>query len=398
MNILVINCGSSSLKFQMIDAETEKLIAKGLCERIGIEGSQMTYTPTGGEKQKRAVPMPDHKAAIKLVLEALTDPSFGAIRDLKEIGAVGHRIVHGGEKFAASTLIDEKVLEAIRECNDLAPLHNPANLIGIEACQALMPGVPMAAVFDTAFHQTMPEEAYLYGIPYHYYEDYKIRRYGFHGTSHSYVSGEAAKLLGKPYEELKLIVCHLGNGASVSAVKNGRCVDTSMGLTPLEGLIMGTRSGDLDPAIIEFLCNREKKDVHEILNVLNKESGVLGLSGGFSSDFRDLEDAYQEGQENAVRTMKAFAYRVVKYIGAYTAAMNGVDAICFTAGLGENSPFIRNMICEYLGYLGITLDQEANGKRGENILISTPDSRTKVLVIPTNEELAIARETYALVK
>ena len=398
MTILVINCGSSSLKFQLIDAETEKLIAKGLCERIGIEGSQMTYTPTGGEKQKRAVPMPDHKAAIKLVLEALTDLSFGAIKDLKEIGAVGHRIVHGGEKFAASTLIDENVLEAIRECNDLAPLHNPANLIGIEACQALMPGVPMAAVFDTAFHQTMPEEAYLYGIPYHYYENYKIRRYGFHGTSHSYVSREAAKLLGRPYEELKLIVCHLGNGASVSAVKNGRCVDTSMGLTPLEGLIMGTRSGDLDPAIIEFLCNREKKEVHEILNVLNKESGVLGLSGGFSSDFRDLEDAYQEGQENAVRTMKAFAYRVVKYIGAYTAAMNGVDAICFTAGLGENSPFIRNMICEYLGYLGITLDQEANGKRGENILISTPDSRTKVLVIPTNEELAIARETYALVK
>lgn len=398
MNILVINCGSSSLKFQLIDAETEKLIAKGLCERIGIEGSQMTYTPTGGEKQKRAVPMPDHKAAIKLVLEALTDPSFGAIKDLKEIGAVGHRIVHGGEKFAASTLIDEIVLEAIRECNDLAPLHNPANLIGIEACQALMPGVPMAAVFDTAFHQTMPEEAYLYGIPYHYYENYKIRRYGFHGTSHSYVSREAAKLLGRPYEELKLIICHLGNGASVSAVKNGRCVDTSMGLTPLEGLIMGTRSGDLDPAIIEFLCNREKKEVHEILNVLNKESGVLGLSGGFSSDFRDLEDAYQEGQENAVRTMKAFAYRVVKYIGAYTAAMNGVDAICFTAGLGENSPFIRNMICEYLGYLGIALDQEANGKRGENILISTPDSRTKVLVIPTNEELAIARETYALVK
>ena len=398
MNILVINCGSSSLKFQLIDAETEKLIAKGLCERIGIEGSQMTYTPTGGEKQKHAAPMPDHKAAIKLVLEALTDPSFGAIKDLKEIGAVGHRIVHGGEKFAASTLIDENVLEAIRECNDLAPLHNPANLIGIEACQALMPGVPMAAVFDTAFHQTMPEEAYLYGIPYHYYENYKIRRYGFHGTSHSYVSREAAKLLGRPYDELKLIVCHLGNGASVSAVKNGRCVDTSMGLTPLAGLIMGTRSGDLDPAIIEFLCNREKKEVHEILNVLNKESGVLGLSGGFSSDFRDLEDAYQEGQENAVRTMKAFAYRVVKYIGAYTAAMNGVDAICFTAGLGENSPFIRNMICEYLGYLGIALDQEANGKRGENILISTPDSRTKVLVIPTNEELAIARETYALVK
>ena len=398
MNILVINCGSSSLKFQLIDAQTEKLIAKGLCERIGIDGSQMTYTPDGGEKIKTVTPMADHTAAIKLVLDALTDEKTGVVKSLDEIGAVGHRIVHGGESFASSTLITEEVMKAIEECNDLAPLHNPANLIGIRACQELMEGTPMVAVFDTAFHQTMPEEAYLYGIPYHYYEDYKVRRYGFHGTSHSYVSHQAAKVLGKEYEELKIIVCHLGNGASVSAVKNGKCVDTSMGLTPLEGLIMGTRSGDMDPAIIEFLCNKEGKNVHEILNVLNKESGVLGLSGGFSSDFRDLEDAYAEDKEEAVRTMKAFSYRVAKYIGAYTAAMNGVDAICFTAGLGENSPFVRNMICSYLEYLGITLDQEANKKRGEDLVISTKDSRTNVLVIPTNEELAIARETYALVK
>ena len=398
MNILVINCGSSSLKFQLIDAQTEKLIAKGLCERIGIDGSQMTYTPDGGDKIKTVTPMADHTAAIKLVLDALTDEKTGVVKSLDEIGAVGHRIVHGGENFASSTLITEEVMKAIEECNDLAPLHNPANLIGIRACRELMTGTPMVAVFDTAFHQTMPEEAYLYGIPYHYYEDYKVRRYGFHGTSHSYVSHQAAKVLGRDYDDLKIIVCHLGNGASVSAVKNGKCVDTSMGLTPLEGLIMGTRSGDLDPAIIEFLCNKEGKDVHEMLNVLNKESGVLGLSGGFSSDFRDLEEAFDDGKENAIRTMKAFSYRVAKYIGAYTAAMNGVDAICFTAGLGENSSFVRNMICSYLGYLGIVLNQEANSKRGEDMIISTEDSRTKVLVIPTNEELAIARETYALVK
>ena len=398
MNILVINCGSSSLKFQLIDSQTEKLIAKGLCERIGIDGSQMTYTPDGGDKIKTVTPMADHTAAIKLVLDALTDEKTGVVKSLDEIGAVGHRIVHGGENFASSTLITEEVMKAIEECNDLAPLHNPANLIGIRACRELMTGTPMVAVFDTAFHQTMPEEAYLYGIPYHYYEDYKVRRYGFHGTSHSYVSHQAAKVLGRDYDDLKIIVCHLGNGASVSAVKNGKCVDTSMGLTPLEGLIMGTRSGDLDPAIIEFLCNKEGKDVHEMLNVLNKESGVLGLSGGFSSDFRDLEEAFDDGKENAIRTMKAFSYRVAKYIGAYTAAMNGVDAICFTAGLGENSSFVRNMICSYLGYLGIALNQEANSKRGEDMIISTEDSRTKVLVIPTNEELAIARETYALVK
>lgn len=398
MNVLVINCGSSSLKFQLINSNSEQVIAKGLCERIGIEGSQITYTPTGGEKVEKVTPMADHTTAIRLVLEALTDKEHGVVKSLDEIGAVGHRLVHGGEKFATSTVITEEVLKAIEECNDLAPLHNPANLIGIRACKELMPNTPMAGVFDTAFHQTMPEKAYLYGIPYHYYEDYKVRRYGFHGTSHSYVSHRAAQILNKDYTELKIIVCHLGNGASVSAIKNGKCVDTSMGLTPLEGLIMGTRSGDLDPAIIEFLCNKENKDVHEMLNVLNKESGVLGLSGGFSSDFRDLEKAYRAGEANAIRAMEGFAYRVAKYIGAYAAAMNGVDAICFTAGIGENNPLIRDMIASYLGYLGVSINEEANAKRGEDLVISTEESRTKILVISTNEELAIARETVALVQ
>lgn len=398
MNVLVINCGSSSLKFQLINSSSEQVIAKGLCERIGIEGSQITYTPTGGEKVEKVTPMADHTTAIRLVLEALTDKEHGVVKSLDEIGAVGHRLVHGGEKFAASTVITEEVLKVIEECNDLAPLHNPANLIGIRACKELMPNTPMVGVFDTAFHQTMPEKAYLYGIPYHYYEDYKVRRYGFHGTSHSYVSHRAAQILNKEYAELKIIVCHLGNGASVSAIKNGKCVDTSMGLTPLEGLIMGTRSGDLDPAIIEFLCNKENKDVHEMLNVLNKESGVLGLSGGFSSDFRDLEKAYRAGEANAIRAMEGFAYRVAKYIGAYAAAMNGVDAICFTAGIGENNPLIRDMIASYLGYLGVSINEEANAKRGEDLVISTDESRTKILVISTNEELAIARETVALVQ
>lgn len=398
MNILVINCGSSSLKFQLINSESEEVIAKGLCERIGIEGSCLTYTPQGGGKQKTEAPMADHTAAIKMVLDALTDEKTGVVKDLAEIEAVGHRIVHGGENFSQATLIDDEVIKAIEDCNDLAPLHNPANLIGIQACRALMPNTPMVCVFDTAFHQTMPEKAYLYGIPYEYYEKYKIRRYGFHGTSHSYVSKRAAQVLGAKYEDLKLIVCHLGNGASVSAVKNGECVDTSMGLTPLEGLIMGTRSGDLDPAIIEFLCHKENKSVDEVLNILNKKSGVLGMSKNLSSDFRDLEDAYLAGDENAVRTMDAFCYRVAKYVGAYTAAMNGVDAICFTAGLGENSPFVRDKVCEYLGYLGIELDEEQNHKRGEDLIITTPQSRTKVLAIPTNEELAIARETAALVR
>lgn len=401
MKILVINCGSSSLKFQLIDDETEQVAAKGLCERIGIEGSRLVYTPlTGakqGEKQITQTPMPDHTEAIRLVLDALTDQECGVVASLQDIGAVGHRIVHGGEKFSDAIVITDEVIAAIRECNDLAPLHNPANLIGIEACKKLMPDTPMVAVFDTAFHQTMPEEAYLYGIPYEYYEKYKLRRYGFHGTSHSYVSKRATAVLSRNYEDLKLIVCHLGNGASVSAVKHGKCVDTSMGLTPLEGLIMGTRSGDIDPAIIEFIAHKEGKSIDEIMTILNKKSGVLGLSGNFSSDFRDLEEAYEEGKEEAVRTMNAFAYRVAKYIGAYVAAMNGVDAICFTAGLGENSALIRKMVCNYLGYLGIELSEEANLQRGRELVITTPDSRTAVIVIPTNEELAIARETSRLV-
>lgn len=398
MNILVINCGSSSLKFQLIDSKSEQVIAKGLCERIGIEGSRIVYQKPGMDKKITQAPMEDHKVAIRMVIDALTDEEMGVVSSLSEIGAVGHRIVHGGEKFAASTLIDDEVIAAIEACSELAPLHNPANLIGIRACAELMPGTPMAAVFDTAFHQTMPEEAYLYGIPYSYYEKDKIRRYGFHGTSHSYVSKRAAQVLGEDITKLKLIVCHLGNGASVSAVKYGKSVDTSMGLTPLEGLIMGTRSGDIDPAIIEFIAHKEGKTLEEIMKILNKESGVLGVSGGLSSDFRDLEDSYLAGKPEGTRAMKTFAYRVAKYIGAYTAAMNGVDGICFTAGLGENSALVRSMICEYLGYLGVKLDQEQNKKRGEDLVISTADSNTKILVIPTNEELAIARETYALVK
>lgn len=398
MNILVINCGSSSLKFQLIDSKSEQVIAKGLCERIGIEGSRIVYQKPGMDKKITQAPMEDHKVAIRMVIDALTDAETGVVSSLSEIGAVGHRIVHGGEKFAASTLIDDEVIAAIEACSELAPLHNPANLIGIRACAELMPGTPMAAVFDTAFHQTMPEEAYLYGIPYSYYEKDKIRRYGFHGTSHSYVSKRAAQVLGEDITKLKLIVCHLGNGASVSAVKYGKSVDTSMGLTPLEGLIMGTRSGDIDPAIIEFIAHKEGKTLEEIMKILNKESGVLGVSGGLSSDFRDLEDSYLAGKPEGTRAMKTFAYRVAKYIGAYTAAMNGVNGICFTAGLGENSALVRSMICEYLGYLGVKLDQEQNKKRGEDLVISTADSNTKILVIPTNEELAIARETYALVK
>ena len=398
MNILVINCGSSSLKFQLIDSETEKCIAKGLCERIGIEGSQITYPPDGGEKEQTVTPMPDHTEAIRLVLEALTNEKTGVVKSLDEIGAVGHRIVHGGEKFAASTIITDEVMKAIEECNDLAPLHNPANLIGINACKKLMPTTPMVAVFDTAFHQTMPEEAYMYGLPYEYYEKYKIRRYGFHGTSHSYVSKKAAEVLGKKYEDLKIIVCHLGNGASVSAVKNGKCVDTSMGLTPLEGLIMGTRSGDIDPAIMEFIAHKEGKNIDEIMTVLNKKSGVYGLSNNLSSDFRDLEAGYNNGDAHCIRTMNTYCYRVAKYIGSYVAAMNGVDVICFTAGIGENAPLVRSLVCEHLGFLGVSIDEEANHKRGEEIAISTPDSKTTVMVIPTNEELAIARETVSLVK
>ena len=381
-----------------VDPVTEEVFAKGICERIGIDGSMITYTPAGGEKEKNVIPMADHTDAIRLVLEALTNEKTGVVKNLDEIGAVGHRVVHGGEKFSASVVITDEVMAAIEECNDLAPLHNPANLIGINACKTLMPDTPMVAVFDTAFHQTMPEEAYMYGLPYEYYQKYKVRRYGFHGTSHSYVSKKAAEDLGKNYEDLKIIVCHLGNGASVSAVKNGKCVDTSMGLTPLEGLIMGTRSGDIDPAIIEFLAHKENKSIDEIMTILNKKSGVLGLSDNLSSDFRDLEDGYFAGNEDAIRTMKTYCYHVAKYIGAYTAAMNGVDVICFTAGVGENGPLVRSMVCEYLGYLGIKLDEEANNKRGDDTVITTPDSATTVMFIPTNEELAIARETVRLVK
>ncbi|HIV91012.1 MAG TPA: acetate kinase [Candidatus Eisenbergiella stercoravium] len=398
MNILVINCGSSSLKFQLIDAQSEKLTAKGLCERIGIDGSRLVYTPAGGKKQITEAEMKDHKEAVSLVLKTLTNPDYGAVKDLSEIGAVGHRIVHGGENFSKATLITDEVKKAIADCSDLAPLHNPANLIGIEACEALMPSVPMVAVFDTAFHQTMPEESYLYAIPYRYYRDYRVRRYGFHGTSHEYVSSRAAAVLGRPVEELKIIVCHLGNGASISAVKNGKCLDTSMGLTPLEGLVMGTRSGDIDPAIVEFIANKEGKSVSEILRMLNKESGVYGLSDGFSSDFRDLEDAYEAGNENAKRAMEVYIHSVIKYIGAYTAEMNGVDAICFTAGVGENSPIIRDRILQHLMYMNITIDEVANHKRGEEVVISNPGPGPKVLVIPTNEELSIARQTYAIVK
>ena len=398
MNILVINCGSSSLKFQLIDAQSEKLTAKGLCERIGIDGSRLVYTPAGGKKQITEAEMKDHKEAVSLVLKTLTNPDYGAVKDLSEIGAVGHRIVHGGENFSKATLITDEVKKAIADCSDLAPLHNPANLIGIEACEALMPSVPMVAVFDTAFHQTMPEESYLYAIPYRYYRDYRVRRYGFHGTSHEYVSSRAAAVLGKPVEELKIIVCHLGNGASISAVKNGKCLDTSMGLTPLEGLVMGTRSGDIDPAIVEFIANKEGKSVSEVLRMLNKESGVYGLSDGFSSDFRDLEDAYEAGNENAKRAMEVYIHSVIKYIGAYTAEMNGVDAICFTAGVGENSPIIRDRILQHLMYMNITIDEVANHKRGEEIVISNPGPGPNVLVIPTNEELSIARQTYAIVK
>ena len=336
MNVLVINCGSSSLKFQLINAETEKVLAKGLCERIGIDG-RLTYQPAGGEKEKSDLAMPTHTEAIQFVIDALTNEKTGVVKSLDEIGAVGHRLVHGGEKFASSVVITDEVKKAVEECNDLAPLHNPANLIGVAACEKLMPGTPMVAVFDTAFHQTMPEKAYMYGLPYEYYEKYKVRRYGFHGTSHSFVSKETIKFANLDKDSAKVIVCHLGNGASISASIGGKCVDTSMGLTPLEGLIMGTRSGDLDPAIIEYLCNHENLTVSEMLNILNKKSGVLGMSGGISSDFRDIKAAMDDGNEVAKQTLEAYAYRVAKYIGSYVAAMNGVDAIAFTGGIGENA-------------------------------------------------------------
>ncbi|MBR2122370.1 MAG: acetate kinase [Lachnospiraceae bacterium] len=397
MNVLVINCGSSSLKFQVIDTESETLLAKGLCERIGIDGS-ISYenVARGLDKKTTATAIPNHKVAIELVLSAITAAEDGVVSSLDEIAAIGHRVVHGGERFTKPVLIDDDVIKGIAECADLAPLHNPANLTGIEACREVMPSTPMVAVFDTAFHQTMPSKAYMYAIPLKYYEDYKIRRYGFHGTSHAFVSAAAAEYLGRDISSLKIIVCHLGNGSSVSAVKNGKCVDTSMDLTPLEGLIMGTRSGDLDPAIVEYIANKEGSSASDVLNILQKKSGVFGLSGGISSDFRDLWKAKEEGSDSARLALEAFSYRVAKYIGAYAAAMNGVDVICFTAGVGENDGNVRADILSYLGYLGIEMDAEANKKRGAITDIATENSKVRVLVIPTNEELAIARETAAL--
>ena len=397
MNVLVINCGSSSLKYQLIDSESEAVLAKGLCERIGIDG-RLVYQKTGLDKEITEAAMPTHKQAIQMVLDALVNPKTGAIASLSEIDAVGHRVVHGGEKFAASTLLTPEVLKGIEECNDLAPLHNPANLIGIDACKELMPNVPMVGVFDTAFHQTMPKKAYLYGLPHEYYEKYKVRRYGFHGTSHSFVSKRTAEFLGMDLKNSKIIVAHLGNGASISAVLNGECVDTSMGLTPLEGLVMGTRSGDIDPAIMEFIAKKENLDIEGIMNVLNKKSGVQGMSG-LSSDFRDLQAGHEAGNELAPNAIEVFSYRVAKYIGSYVAAMNGVDAIAFTAGIGENVNLVREKVMSYLGYLGVTVDQAVNdATHGDEAIISTADSKVKVCVIPTNEELAIARETVALVK
>ena len=399
MNILVLNCGSSSLKYQLINMEDESVIAKGLVERIGIDGSILTHKPTGKDKYVVETPMKDHNIAVKLVLDALMDAEHGVIKSTDEIAAVGHRVLHAGEKYIESCLVTEDVKKVVRECFDLGPLHNPANLIGIEAVEAAMPGKPNVAVWDTAFGGTMEPKAYLYAIPREYYEKYGVRRYGFHGTSHSFVSKETIKFANLDPKTAKVIICHLGNGASISASIGGKCVDTSMGLTPLEGLIMGTRSGDLDPAIIEYLCNHENLTVSEMLNILNKKSGVLGMSGGISSDFRDLNSAANECNEVAKVTLEAYAYRVAKYIGSYTAAMNGVDAITFTAGVGENAAWLRPMVCKYLGFLGVELDEAASQKAcGVEGIISTPESKVKLCVIPTNEELAIARETLALVK
>ena len=397
MDVLVINCGSSSLKYQLINTQTEEVLASGICDRIGIKGGQFSYKPKDGSKTTQNVEMPDHEVAIKLVLNALVNPKDGILKSLDEIKATGHRIVHGGEHFTESALVNDEVIHHIEECADLAPLHNPAHLLGIRACQHLMPNKPMVAVFDTAFHQTMPPRAYIYGLPYEYYEKYKIRRYGFHGTSHSYVSKRTAEFLGIPLENSKIITCHLGNGSSICAIENGKSIDTSMGLTPLEGLVMGTRSGDLDPAIIDYIAQKENLNTKEVINILNKKSGVLGISG-ISSDFRDLLAADEEGNLKARFAREVFAYRVAKYIGSYTAALTGVDAITFCAGVGENAKFIRGKIVSHLQFLGITLDEKANletiGKEG---IISTKDSKVKVCVIPTNEELMIARDTRALV-
>lgn len=397
MEVLIINCGSSSLKFQLIDSENERVLAKGLCERIGMDESSITYESIQCDKRTREVEMPTHNEAMNVVISVLTDEETGVIQDMSEVKAVGHRVVHGGEFFSQSVLVTEDVLDKIEQCNYLAPLHNPANIIGIKACMDIMRDTPNIAVFDTAFHQTMPEKAYLYALPREYYDKYKIRRYGFHGTSHSFVSKRAAEIVEQPYTKLKTIVCHLGNGASICAVDCGKSVDTSMGLTPLAGVIMGTRSGDIDPGIIEVIAQHTKKNISEIINMLNKESGIAGLSS-VSSDFRDIIKAIDEGDENAKSAFDAYVHNVVKYIGSYVAVMNGVDIIVFTAGVGENNGRVRAAVCERLGYLGIEIDDKANEKCGEEIMISTPDSKVKVYVIPTNEELAIARETVEILK
>ncbi|MBQ3335655.1 MAG: acetate kinase [Eubacteriaceae bacterium] len=395
MKVLVINAGSSSLKYQMLDMETETLMAKGLAERIGIEGSVVTHQPAGGKKVTFTRPMDTHKEALDIIMKALVDPNHGVIKSLDEIDAVGHRTVHGAETFASSVVINEEVIEKMEECSVLAPLHNPANLIGIRACQELLPGVPMVGVFDTAFHQSMKPEAYIYALPYELYEKYRIRKYGFHGTSHRFVSLQAAKLMGKKPEDVKLISCHLGNGASIAAINGGKVVDTSMGLTPLAGLVMGTRCGDIDPEIMIFL-RQNGYTTEELDRMMNKESGVLGISG-VSSDFRDLEASAAEGNKRAQLALDVFNYHVVTTIGAYVAALNGVDGIIFTAGVGENSATTRQAICEKISYLGITIDPDKNAQRGEEMIISTPDSKTTVMVIPTNEELMIARDTVELV-
>lgn len=397
MKILVINCGSSSLKYQVLDMTTEALLCKGLVERIGLEGSVITHEKTGMDKFKLEAPMANHKDAIGHVLDAIADGAHGVVASMDEIGAVGHRVVHAGEKFASSVLITEAVKQALTECIELAPLHNPPNLLGIDACEQLMPNTPMVGVFDTAFHQTMPPESYIYAIPYEYYEKYRIRRYGFHGTSHKYVAERAAIMLGRNLDDLKLITCHLGNGASVSAIKRGKCIDTSMGFTPLEGLVMGTRSGDIDPAIVTFMREKDNLPLGEANNILNKKSGVLGISG-VSSDFRDIEEAAAEGNERAQLALKVFAHKVKFYIGAYIAEMNGVDAIVFTAGLGENGISMRDVICSEMGNLGIKMDLVRNRVRGKETILSTDDSKVKILLIPTNEELMIARDTYSIVK
>jgi acetate kinase len=396
MKILVINCGSSSLKYQFIDMKDESVLSKGLVERIGIDGSVLKHEKIGMEKQTITADMPNHEVALKLVMDALINDKHGVIKDFKEIDAVGHRVVHGGEDFANSVLIDDKVMKSIEDCIDLAPLHNPPNIIGIKACQKLLPGVKMVAVFDTAFHQTMPDYAYMYAIPYEYYEKYKIRRYGFHGTSHRFVSKRASELMGKKIDQCNIITCHLGNGASVAAIKNGKTIDTSMGFTPLEGLIMGTRSGDIDPAVIPFLSEKEKMSIKEIDTLLNKKSGVLGVSG-VSSDFRDIEGEAEKGNDRARLALDMFHTRVKKYIGAYMAELEGVDAIVFTAGLGENSAESREEICKGLESLGIEIDVDANKVRGKEQLISKKDSKIKIYVIPTNEELVIARDTLEIV-